>query len=193
MIRFRLAAASVAALVIAALACSSSLPSSIRLRSIDIVLPSSTLVVGQTATATAVMKDEAGNPVVAGEVVWTSSNPAVATVAAAQITALSTGSTDIAASSEGATASATLTVEPAPTVPVATVAVALTASSLTAGQSTQAAATTYAAGGAVLTGRAIAWSSSNTSVATVSGSGLIMAVAGGAAPRPAPREEASGG
>ena len=181
MIRFRLAAASVAALVIAALACSSSLPSSLRLRSIDIVLPSSTLMVGQTTTATAVMKDEAGNPVVAGEVVWTSSNPVVATVAAAQITALSTGSTEIAASSDGATASATLTVEPAPTVPVATVAVALNASSLTAGQSTQAAAATYDAGGAVLTGRAIAWSSSNTSVATVSGSGLVMAVGGGTA------------
>jgi hypothetical protein len=117
MIHFRpRAAAALAAFVIAGLACSSGLPSRIRFRSFNVVLGSSTLTVGQKVTATAVMEDEAGNPIVPTDIVWTSTNPAVATVDAAQITALSAGSTDIAATSEGETATATLTVTPVPVV-----------------------------------------------------------------------------
>ncbi|HET7188412.1 MAG TPA: Ig-like domain-containing protein [Gemmatimonadaceae bacterium] len=192
MIRLRFAAASTAALIVAALACSSDFPSGLHIGSINVLLGKSTLAVGQKATVTAVVKDGNGNAVDPVSVTWTSSNPAVATVAAAEITALSAGTTDIAATSDGVTAAATLTVTPAPAVPVATVTVGLNATSLVAGQSAQATAATLDANGAALTGRAIAWSSSNAAVATVSGSGLVVAVSAGTAQITATSEGQSG-
>ena len=192
MIRIRLAAACIAASVVAALACSTSLPSALQVRLLSILLGSTTLVVGQTATVAIEMRDGAGNPVSTGDVVWSSSNPAVATVNAAQITALSAGATQIAATSEGASAQATLTVTPAPAVAVAAVSVSIAASTVPVGQSTQATATTRDANGAVLTGRALAWTSNNDAIATVSASGLVTTVATGSAAITATSEGRSG-
>ena len=192
MFRFRLAAAVVAASVMALLACSSSLPSSVRVRSLSVVLGSSTLAVGQTSSVTVEVRDDAGNLVSPGVVAWSSSNPAIASVSAARITALAAGSTQIAATSEGATSAATLTVVPVSTAAVASVSVGLAASTLTVGQATQATATTRDANGAVLAGRAIAWSSGNTAVASVSASGLVTAVGAGSVQITAASEGRSG-
>src|SRR5258705_8582249 len=101
MTRLRPAAAFVAALSIAGLACSTDLTSVLRILSMHVVLPSTTLTVGQKATATVVVQDDAGNPVAPGTVSWSSSNPAVASVTAAEVTALTAGTTLISASSEG--------------------------------------------------------------------------------------------
>ena len=135
--------------------------------------------VGQTSTATVVVLDAAGNAVQAENVAWSSSNPAVASIRAAQITALSTGSTQIAVSADGVRAAATLTVTAVSVAPVGSGSVALAASALTVGQTSQATATTRDAGGTVLTGRTIAWSSSNAAIATVSASGLVSTASAG--------------
>jgi uncharacterized protein YjdB len=93
------------------------------------------------------------------------------------ITTLAVGTTVITATSEGKSATATLTVMP---VPVATITLTAPQSSLTVGSSTQATAITRSASGQVLTDRAITWSSSAPSVASVSSTGVILAIAPGA-------------
>src|SRR6185437_12906075 len=82
------------------------------------------------------------------------------------------------ATSEGKSGTSSITVLP---VPVASVTVVLSPSSITAVGTSQATATTLDSHGGVLSGRAVAWSSSNTAVATVSQTGLVTAVAVGSA------------
>ena len=64
---------------------------------------------------------------------------------------------------------------------VATVAVSPTAPALTVGQTVQLSATLKDADGNVLTGRTVDWSSSSTATASVSATGVVTAVAEGAA------------
>lgn len=66
-------------------------------------------------------------------------------------------------------------------IPVSTVTVTLSAASLTVNQTSQASATPKDADGAVLTGRTVTWSSSSSTVATVSATGLVTAVSPGTA------------
>src|SRR2546426_913599 len=62
-----------------------------------------------------------------------------------------------------------------PPTPVASVSVTPATANMSDGQTVQLTATPKDANGTPLTGRAMAWSSNNTSVATVSGSGLVTA------------------
>src|SRR5439155_12625753 len=65
--------------------------------------------------------------------------------------------------------------------PVASVDVTPATATVQAGQTVQLTATPRDANGAALSGRAVSWSSSNTSVATVSNAGLVSAVTTGSA------------
>jgi uncharacterized protein YjdB len=142
---------------------------------VTLALPSLTL--GATTTASAVLRDERGATLTGRSVAWSSSTPAVATVDnSGAITTLAVGTTVITASSEGKSATATLTVIP---VPVATVTVALAATPVVVGGTTTATAVLRGANGATLSGRAVVWSSSVPSVATVSAAGEVTAVATG--------------
>jgi uncharacterized protein YjdB len=133
--------------------------SDVPVASVAMSLSATTLSVGQTAQATAVTKDSSGNGLTGRVVIWQSTSAAVATVSASGlVTALSTGSSRIRATSEGKSDSTTITVTAASPVPVATVTVTLGASSLSVGQGTQATATLKDATGATLTGRTVTWS-----------------------------------
>jgi uncharacterized protein YjdB len=77
-------------------------------------------------------------------------------------------------------------------VPVASVSVTPTSATIQPGATTQLAATTLDSAGNTLTGRSVTWSSSNTSVATVSSSGLVTAIAAGTAQVSATSEGKSG-
>ena len=115
-------------------------------------------------------------------IAWTSSNDAIATVAPnGTVTAVAVGSATITATSEGKTGTATVTVTAAPAAPVATVTVAPTTLPLQTGQTGTLTATTRDAQNNVLTGRTIAWTSSNAGVATVASNGTVTAVAPGSA------------
>ncbi|MGH7583245.1 MAG: M28 family peptidase [Gemmatimonadales bacterium] len=81
---------------------------------------------------------------------------------------------------------------PPPTTPVASVHVSLAATSLFTGDTTRATAATLDSAGATLTGRTVTWSSSDTAIATVSDSGLVTAIAAGAANITATSEGESG-
>lgn len=149
---------------------------------VSVVLPAPSLIAGQTARAVATPLDADGTALPNRLIVWESSSSAIASVTdSGMVSAMSPGSALISATSEGQTGSATLTVASTPSVPVTSVSVTLGVSSRNPGQTTQASATTRDANNSVLTGRAIIWSSSNPGVATVSGSGLVTAIAVGTA------------
>lgn len=78
-----------------------------------------------------------------------------------------------------ACSSANTAVEVVPRTPVASVSLTMPATSLLAGQTQQAVATPRDANGVALTDRQVTWTSGTPAVATVSGEGMIAAIAPG--------------
>jgi len=141
---------------------------------LSVTLAQTSVVIGETTTATATPRDAGGTVLTGRAITWSSDNTAVATVSATGlVTAVSTGAARIIAGSEGQSGSATVTIT---VPPVASVAVSLASSSIVAGTTTQATATTRDASGVIVTGRLVSWSSDNTAVATVSSTGSNTAV-----------------
>ncbi len=151
-----------------------------------------TLAVGATQQFTVTTSDALGNVLTGRVVTWLSSDPTKVSVSSAGLaTAVAAGSATITATSEGKSGSATVTVT-AGTVAVATVAVTPSAPSIVIGATQQLTATTKDAGGNILTGRTVTWSSSDISKATVSQTGLVTAVATGSATITATSETKTG-
>jgi uncharacterized protein YjdB len=149
------------------------------------VTPASrTLEIGQTVGLAAAPLDAAGNPLTGrGSAVWTSGNPAVATVnAAGVVTAVGAGTVTITGTIENVAGTATVTVNaPPPPAPVARVDVS-GSPALAIGATAQLTATPFDAAGTRLDGRpAATWSTSSAAVATVSAAGLVTAVGAGSA------------
>ena len=137
-----------------------------------------TLPVGANEQVTASARDAKGAPLTGRPVVWASSNPAVATINASGIvTAVAAGSANITATVEGVDATATVTV----LRPVATVHITPPQATLFIGRTLQLSALARDAQGTALTGRAVTWSGSDPTVATISATGLVTAVAAGSA------------
>ena len=144
------------------------------------VAPSNvTLAAGQTATLTATLKDGAGNVLTGRAVTWSSGATTVATVSSTGVvTGVSAGTATITATSEGKSAAAAVTVT-APTA--ATVTVAPSTATLTVGNSTTLIATVRDGSSNIMVNASVTWSTSNTSVATVSSSGVVTGVGTGSA------------
>src|SRR5207247_10179 len=140
----------------------------------------------------AVPLDSTGSALGGRIIVWASSNTAVANVNTSGVaTAAATGSTTIAATSEGHSGTATLTVT-AVTVPVASVTVSPASASVPVGQTVQLAATPKDANGNALSGRTVTWASSNSAGGTACGSGRATGVVGGSTTITATSEGQSG-
>ncbi len=138
-----------------------------------------TMRVGVSVPLQARTLDVDGSTLTGRTVVWTSSNTAVATVnAQGSVTGVTPGAATITATSEGRTGQAAVTVT---IPPVQTVVVSPTADTVAVGIEQQFTALTRDASGATLAGRAVAWSSSNVAVASVSSSGLVTGRAPGTA------------
>src|SRR2546425_3264617 len=135
------------------------------------------LFVGTAVQLTATTTDSAGNLLSGRSIAWSTSNAAVASVNGTGLTTgLAPGSATITATSQGVSGTAAIAVSK---VPVASVQVLPASASILVGQTVQLAATPKDSAGTTLTGRTVTWASSNTSVATVSSSGLVTGIVAG--------------
>jgi uncharacterized protein YjdB len=155
------------------------------------VTPSSASVqVGSTVQLSAKTSDASGNTLTGRTITWSTSSASIATVSSSGlVTGVAAGTAKIVATSEGVKDTATITVTLAP---VATVTLSPSSVSLAPGATQQLTATLKDAAGHVLTGRTITWTTSNSGVATVSGSGLVTAAGAGSATITATSEGKSG-
>ena len=145
---------------------------------------------GQTLQLTATTLDSAGNVLTGRTLTWSSSNTAAATVSrTGLVSGVAAGSATITALSEGQSGTAVVAVTNAP---VASVTVTPSSATVSVGQTAQLTATPRDASGTPLSGRALTWSSSDTTIARVSGSGVVTAVATGSATITATSEGQSG-
>ena len=145
---------------------------------IEIVLSSDKLTsVDATEQLSAKVYDSNENVIADAPVAWTSSDPSVATVDAnGLVTAVSRGNTKITATSGSLSANVVIKVD----LPAARVVVDPDSETLTSvGETEQLTATVYDVNNDVIEDATVAWESDDTSVATVSTSGLVTAVARG--------------
>ncbi|MBX6332689.1 MAG: Ig domain-containing protein, partial [Gemmatimonadaceae bacterium] len=148
------------------------------------------LEIGATTTLQATVRDANGAPVQNAQVFWNTENPQIATVSdQGVVTAVGLGTVRIAASSQGRSALASITVIPKP---VASVTVKPSSWTLTVGQTVHLQATPLDANGTALSGRVVTWSSNNASVAAVDETGFVSALAPGSATITATSEGKSG-
>ena len=137
------------------------------------------LAVGGHRLVQATPRTAAGAEIGGRIVTWTSSNVAVAVVdASGNVTGLQPGRAWITATVDGKSAQARVDVLP---LTVDSIAFAAPWVQIQWGTARFHGATLYAADGRVLSDRAIAWTTSDSSVATVDATGRITAVAGGRA------------
>src|SRR5213083_1386954 len=159
--------------------------------SVTVTPGTASLTVGQTVQLTATLRDANGNPLTGRVITWQSSNSAIASVNGSGLVSgvAAGGPVTMTATSEGQSGTASITVSG---VPVASVTVSPASASVPVGQTQQLTATLKDANGTVLTGRPVAWSSNNTPVATVTGTGLVTAKVAGSATITATSEGQSG-
>ena len=148
--------------------------------SITITFNSSVLSINQSTTAKARTYDGQGTELIGRQVTFASADPTLATVSAdGNVIARSAGTVTIAASSEGQTGYAALTIQASAPAPVATVSLSAPTTSLVVGDSTRLVVVLRDSTGTVLTGRTVSFNSPNSGVASVSTTGLVRAMGAG--------------
>ncbi len=155
---------------------------------------SSNIVVGDSVPLTATLRDAGGNVLTGRTVTWTSSHPSTrASVSATgMVRGVGVGTATITAASEGRTGTATVAVAAVPPAPVATVTVTPASDTIASGATQQLTATLRDAGGNILTGRTVTWSTSNGAVASVNSTGLVQGTGAGTATITATSETQTG-
>jgi uncharacterized protein YjdB len=151
-----------------------------------------TFLVNQGISFAAVVTDASGNVLTGRTVTYSSSNTAVATVLDGLVTAVAPGTATITATCEGVSGSVTVTITAATsTAPVATVTLSPGNLAMPVGTTEQVLAILKDAAGQSISGRAITWSSSQPSVATVA-NGIVTGVSVGSSIITATSEGKSG-
>jgi len=156
-----------------------------------VITPATTTVApGVNASLSAVPRDANGNALSGRTVQWSSSNTLIATVSSSGVvTGVTEGSVTISASVDGQSGTAAVTVR----TPISSIVMSpLSAQLFVGGAAVQLSASPRTGTGVVLTGRTLTWSSNNTSIAAVSQTGLVTAVAPGSAIVSATSEGVSG-
>lgn len=152
--------------------------------------PTPNVLVGGQLQLTSVTLGESGDILSGRSVFWQSSNPIVASIDnTGLLTGLSAGTTTISATSENRSASVGVSVLP---VPVATVQITPATDTVVVGQTTQLTAVPRDSIGTPLTDRPVLWGSSNSAIATVSASGLVVGAKAGTVTISASSESQSG-
>jgi len=150
---------------------------------------SATIAPEATLQLEATARDAGGAALSGRDITWSSSDNSIATVSSdGLVTGVAAGSATITAASEGKNGTATIEVE----VPVGTVVVTPVEAAIAVSETVQLSAATLDPDGNELTDRAVAWSSSDPAIASVSGTGLVTGVAAGTATITATSEDQSG-
>lgn len=154
-----------------------STPSDADIGSIEVTPSTLSLTAGTTRSLTARVVGPSGEPLGGVPVFWSTQNPNVAIVSEAGIvTAVAPGETQIAASKGGKSTIVPVTVVG---LPVGLVRVSPTTATVFVGASASLDAEVFDAGGGVVTGRQVTWASANSSIATVSESGVVIGMSAG--------------
>ena len=147
--------------------------------SIVITPGSLSLTLGQSTQLAAEVRDAKGVAIPNQPITWSSKNTAVAPISSTGvINGTTVGQTMVQASADGLTDDAQVSVT---SVPAASVTVSPPSLTLAIGDTSRLSATVRDASNAILTDRAVVWSSSNAAVATVSATGLVTALTAGSA------------
>lgn len=150
---------------------SSSGPPSIA--SIAVAAPADSLVQGASMQLSLTLRDESGAEVTGRAVEWASDNPAVARVeGAGVVTGAAPGLAKITATVEGQSGSFAVRVVPR-VVPIGSVDLGVSRLSLYAGQVVQLSATARDAAGLMVTGRPVLWATDDSTIASVTQTGLV--------------------
>jgi M6 family metalloprotease-like protein len=140
--------------------------------SVTITPATATLQVGAAAALAATARDSAGGALTGRTVTWSSATPAVATISTSGVvTGVAVGSATITATSEGRSGSAQVTVTPPPAF---SVSIDAGSGALSLGLARRLTATVRASAGSTVANPVVTWRSSDTTVATVAASGLLV-------------------
>lgn len=143
--------------------------------SVTVTPPTATANVGGTANLTGAAFATGGAPLPGRVFSWASSNTGVAAVTSLGVVhGTSPGTATITGTSEGKSATATVTVVLAP---VASVTITPATGTVGLGETLQLTATVKDAGGNTLTGRTVTWQSSNAFIVSVSNVGVARGLA----------------
>ncbi len=140
-----------------------------------------TVAVGASVQMQAAVRDDTGANLSGVVLTWSTTNPGVASVSAGgSLTGVAPGTATVTVSGGGKSTSTLVTV-PAPAPVVASITLTPANPTVAVGASQQMQATVRDAGGAVITGVALTWTSSNPAAATVSATGVVTGRAAGTA------------
>lgn len=174
---FAVAPIALAALVLAACGGEGGSSGPPKVAQVEILALTVQLEVGATTQLAITLRDGKGNVLPGRPVSWTSTPASVATVDATGIVAaVAPGSVTVTATADGVSGTQAMTVV---AVPVAIVAISPREPRVREGATIQVSAETQDGIGRMLPGRAITWSSANTTIATVSSSGLVSGLTSG--------------
>jgi uncharacterized protein YjdB len=135
------------------------------------------MVVERQTTLRATAVDASGKPIAISPMHWSSADPAIATVSGAGVvSALTPGRVNIAASADGVTGIAIVTVSPLDIADVVVLPETLTVMQNATGQLSAAA---FAPSGDAVPGLSVVWGSSRQSIATVDTTGKVTGVSPG--------------
>ena len=149
--------------------------------SVSVSLAASPIVVGQSTQAKAVLKDSTGAVLTNQTVAWVSSDASVASVDnVGLVSSIKAGSVTITASSGGKAGSAVFTGNP-PSPVITNVVLSASTTTIKMGQSVQITGVVKDKNGSTVTNVPISWSSSPTSIATITTSGVATGRAIGSA------------
>lgn len=149
--------------------------------SITVVPPSMEVAAGATGALVVEVKDDAGNLLRGRRIVWASAKPNIATVSEnGVVTGVAPGQAEIAATSEGKTATASVTVV-AQAAKVSTVRIAPDKVTLFVAASANLTATGFDSKGVAIPGRQVVWTTNNAPVAAVTQTGRVTGIIPGTA------------
>lgn len=134
---------------------------------------SAAILVGDSIQYAATAYDTLGGVIIGRPITWSTASASIASVSATgMVRGLAGGRTSVIATIGGKVDSAIVRVDTL-IVPVATIAITPKNDTIVSGGTVQLTATTRDASNAVLTGRAVAWTSLNPGLASVSATGLV--------------------